>query len=338
MASGTFSSGWSPRPRWPRRPPWSFSWSRTPSRPIRSWPSSATSSRAIPRPSRASGRAGASTGPSTSSTGSFSPGSARGDMGESIASHRPVLDDIRQYVPATIELATAAGLLTILCRGAARRCRGRAAGRVRRPRGPPPLPHRRVGADVLARVHRAGALLRRPRDRALAGTAGRGRRRAAARHGPVRRRRGAGAGLGDGQERPRPSGSPGGGSGGGHDRHRHPDHAGGHAGDAGPGLRADGPGQGRDGARRRAAPRVPERAAPDPDAGGPRVRGAPGGHGPDGDDLSWPGLGRYTYQSALAIDFPAIMGVTFLVALDVSGDQPARGHRLSFVDPRAARS
>src|SRR5215831_7012952 len=38
---------------------------------------------------------------------------AHGDMGESIASHRPVLDDIRQYVPATIELATAAGLLTI---------------------------------------------------------------------------------------------------------------------------------------------------------------------------------------------------------------------------------
>ena len=31
--------------------------------------------------------------------------------------------------------------------------------------------------------------------------------------------------------------------------------------------------------------------------------------------FSWPGLGRYTYQSALAIDFPAIMGVTFLVAL-----------------------
>jgi peptide/nickel transport system permease protein len=39
---------------------------------------------------------------------------ARGDLGESIASHRPVVDDIRQYVPATIELATAAGLLTIL--------------------------------------------------------------------------------------------------------------------------------------------------------------------------------------------------------------------------------
>jgi peptide/nickel transport system permease protein len=38
----------------------------------------------------------------------------RGDFGESIASHRPVLDDIRQYVPATIELATVAGFLTIV--------------------------------------------------------------------------------------------------------------------------------------------------------------------------------------------------------------------------------
>src|SRR5262245_40850528 len=38
---------------------------------------------------------------------------AHGDLGESIASRRPVLDDIRQYVPATIELATVAGLLTI---------------------------------------------------------------------------------------------------------------------------------------------------------------------------------------------------------------------------------
>ena len=31
--------------------------------------------------------------------------------------------------------------------------------------------------------------------------------------------------------------------------------------------------------------------------------------------FSWPGLGRYTHQSALAVDFPAIMGVTFQVAL-----------------------
>jgi peptide/nickel transport system permease protein len=30
--------------------------------------------------------------------------------------------------------------------------------------------------------------------------------------------------------------------------------------------------------------------------------------------FSWPGLGRYTYQSAVALDFPAILGVTLLVA------------------------
>jgi peptide/nickel transport system permease protein len=30
--------------------------------------------------------------------------------------------------------------------------------------------------------------------------------------------------------------------------------------------------------------------------------------------FSWPGLGRYTYQSAAALDFPAILGVTLLIA------------------------
>jgi peptide/nickel transport system permease protein len=30
--------------------------------------------------------------------------------------------------------------------------------------------------------------------------------------------------------------------------------------------------------------------------------------------FSWPGLGRYTFQSAVALDFPAIMGMTVLVA------------------------
>jgi len=31
--------------------------------------------------------------------------------------------------------------------------------------------------------------------------------------------------------------------------------------------------------------------------------------------FSWPGLGRYTYQSAVALDFPAIMGITMIVAV-----------------------
>ena len=39
--------------------------------------------------------------------------------------------------------------------------------------------------------------------------------------------------------------------------------------------------------------------------------------------FSWPGLGRYTYQSAVALDFPAIMGITH-----------DRGHRLRLREPR----
>jgi peptide/nickel transport system permease protein len=31
--------------------------------------------------------------------------------------------------------------------------------------------------------------------------------------------------------------------------------------------------------------------------------------------FSWPGLGRYTFRSAAALDFPAIMGITLVVAL-----------------------
>ncbi|MBV9171336.1 MAG: ABC transporter permease, partial [Chloroflexi bacterium] len=31
--------------------------------------------------------------------------------------------------------------------------------------------------------------------------------------------------------------------------------------------------------------------------------------------FAWPGLGRYAYQSAVSNDFPAIMGVTFVIAL-----------------------
>lgn len=38
----------------------------------------------------------------------------QGDLGMSISTQRPVLDDIRQYAPATIELATAAFLLSLL--------------------------------------------------------------------------------------------------------------------------------------------------------------------------------------------------------------------------------
>jgi len=44
----------------------------------------------------------------------FLGGLLQGDLGISIATHRPVLDDIRQYAPATIELATIAFLLSLI--------------------------------------------------------------------------------------------------------------------------------------------------------------------------------------------------------------------------------
>ncbi|KPV46464.1 peptide ABC transporter permease, partial [Kouleothrix aurantiaca] len=38
----------------------------------------------------------------------------QGDLGRSIKSRRPVLDDLRAYLPATIELATASTVLGVL--------------------------------------------------------------------------------------------------------------------------------------------------------------------------------------------------------------------------------
>jgi peptide/nickel transport system permease protein len=38
----------------------------------------------------------------------------QGDMGQSISTHRPVVDDLRRFLPATIELATAAIILAVL--------------------------------------------------------------------------------------------------------------------------------------------------------------------------------------------------------------------------------
>ena len=41
--------------------------------------------------------------------------------------------------------------------------------------------------------------------------------------------------------------------------------------------------------------------------------------------FSWPGLGRYTFRSAVTVDFPAIMGITAIVAaIFVSGELPGR--------------
>jgi peptide/nickel transport system permease protein len=44
----------------------------------------------------------------------FLQGLAQGDFGESIASHRPVMQDITEYAPATVELASVAFLLSLV--------------------------------------------------------------------------------------------------------------------------------------------------------------------------------------------------------------------------------
>ena len=46
--------------------------------------------------------------------GTFLAGLTRGDLGTSIQTRRPIMDDILQYAPATVELATAAALLAVL--------------------------------------------------------------------------------------------------------------------------------------------------------------------------------------------------------------------------------
>src|SRR5262249_47017175 len=53
--------------------------------------------------------------------------------------------------------------------------------------------------------------------------------------------------------------------------------------------------------------------------------------------FSWPGPGRYTYQNPIAIHFPAIMGVTFLLALMYPGINPLDDIPYLFDDPRVAR-
>ena len=53
--------------------------------------------------------------------------------------------------------------------------------------------------------------------------------------------------------------------------------------------------------------------------------------------FSWPGLGRYSFQSALALDFPAILAVTFLVALIYLGVNLIVDLTYAFLDPRAVR-
>ena len=54
--------------------------------------------------------------------------------------------------------------------------------------------------------------------------------------------------------------------------------------------------------------------------------------------FSWPGLGRYTYQSAVALDFPAIMGITMIVAIVFVFVNIVVDLSYALLDPRVAKT
>jgi peptide/nickel transport system permease protein len=53
--------------------------------------------------------------------------------------------------------------------------------------------------------------------------------------------------------------------------------------------------------------------------------------------FSWPGLGRYTFRSAEALDFPAIMGITLVVAVTYLVINLLIDLSYALLDPRVAR-
>src|SRR3954470_8867497 len=53
--------------------------------------------------------------------------------------------------------------------------------------------------------------------------------------------------------------------------------------------------------------------------------------------FSWPGLGRYTFRSAVTLDFPAIMGITTVVAIIYVGINLLVDLSYAALDPRVAR-
>ena len=53
--------------------------------------------------------------------------------------------------------------------------------------------------------------------------------------------------------------------------------------------------------------------------------------------FSWPGLGRYTFRSAVALDFPGIMGITLVVAVVYLGINLLTDLSYALLDPRVGR-
>jgi peptide/nickel transport system permease protein len=54
--------------------------------------------------------------------------------------------------------------------------------------------------------------------------------------------------------------------------------------------------------------------------------------------FSWPGIGRYAYQSAVTLDFPAIMGVSLLIAAVFISVNLITDLAYAFFDPRQRRA
>ena len=76
----------------------------------------------------------------------------RGDLGESITTRRPVMTDLQQFIPGTIELAFAAMAFRRGLRDPAGHFRGHPARPLARSHGPLCFAHRNVGARLLARA------------------------------------------------------------------------------------------------------------------------------------------------------------------------------------------
>jgi peptide/nickel transport system permease protein len=53
--------------------------------------------------------------------------------------------------------------------------------------------------------------------------------------------------------------------------------------------------------------------------------------------FSWPGLGLYTFRSAAALDFPAIMGITIIVAITYLLINLVTDISYALLDPRVLR-
>jgi peptide/nickel transport system permease protein len=54
--------------------------------------------------------------------------------------------------------------------------------------------------------------------------------------------------------------------------------------------------------------------------------------------FSWPGIGRYAYQSAVTLDFPAIMGVSLVIAAVFIAVNLATDVAYVLLDPRLRRA